>query len=228
MHDILINLDKFLTHSSLWGIPASFVGGVLVSVSPCVLPLIPLTFGIISQVSLQTKIKPLFLSLIFVGGITLTYIAFGIIAAIFGIFMENFINPRLIYGIVGVVFILLGISFFDIFHFPFLNFSYEPRLTVISVFVLGIISGFTMLPCAFPILGTILGLISLRHNIGYAVLTLIFFSLGYAVVFVAIGDSAAFIKKFTAKGKWLIMIRRILGIVIAAVGIYFLKHLISF
>jgi thiol:disulfide interchange protein DsbD len=222
--DFFWNIEQFITSYSFWGIPASFLGGMLVAVSPCVLPILPITLSIIGEAAINSRIRTVLLSIIFVLGVTITYVTLGVVAAFFGIFLGNIIDGLVIYLILGIICIILGIAFFDIFHIPIFSTNYKPGVNLISVFVLGILCGFSMIPCAFPVLGSILSMISLKQNIMYAVTCLFSFSLGYGIILILVGSSATLMKKLSERKHWFIMIKKVLGVIMIIVGVYFLLN----
>jgi len=221
---LFIHIEEFLRQYSAWSLPASFLGGVLVSVSPCILPILPITLSIIGEAALNSKSKTLMLSIIFVLGITVTYVSLGITAAVFGIFIGRIIKSYVIYLGLGVIFIIIGLSFFDTFRIPVFSINYRPKVNLVSIFVLGVITGFSMIPCAFPVLGTILGIVSLRSNLLYGIACLMFFSAGYGFVLFCVGMSAGFMKRLSKNHFWSIIVKRILGAVVLLMGLYFILN----
>ncbi|RKY29574.1 MAG: hypothetical protein DRP68_07155, partial [Candidatus Omnitrophota bacterium] len=77
----------------------------------------------------------------------------------------------------------------------------------------GIVSGIAITPCVFPVVGTILGIISLKKNILYGAVNLFFSSLGYGVILLVLGTFGSLISKLPRTGNWLIIIRKCLGVV---------------
>ncbi|UCD16061.1 MAG: sulfite exporter TauE/SafE family protein [Candidatus Omnitrophota bacterium] len=223
--NFLISLQEFIAGYSLLGIPASFLGGIFVALTPCILPLLPVTFSIIGEAALASGRRSFLLSIIFVLGITVNYVTLGVIAAVFGVLMSRLISSFLLYLILGVVFIFLGLSFFDLFHFSVFSVNYKSRSNLISIFILGVICGLYMIPCALPVLGAILSLISLKKNIVYGIFCLFSFSLGYGLIFVLVGSSASLVKKLADKKHWVVRIKRVLGVVMILGGIYFFLNL---
>ncbi|MBU1121988.1 MAG: sulfite exporter TauE/SafE family protein [Candidatus Omnitrophica bacterium] len=221
----LISLQEYILDYSILGIGAAFLGGIFVAVTPCILPLLPVTLSIIGEAAISSKYKSSFLSIIFVLGITGNYVTLGVIAAVFGVFLSKLIHSFFIYLLLSIIFILLGLSFFDVFHFSIFSINYKPKSTLISIFILGLICGFAMLPCAFPVLGTILSLISLKKDLLYAAVCFLSFSLGYGLVFIGVGSSASLVKKLSEKRHWFIGIKRVLGIIMIIGGVYFLLTL---
>ncbi len=222
MDSLFISIDNFLKAYSWWGFPASFLGGILSAFSPCVFPLIGVIISIIGEATLELKSKAIFLSLIFVAGFTFTYITIGIFASLFGIFIGKVVNAYIISLFLGGVFIFLGLCFFDVFHIPVFSIDYSLRTTFFSIFLWGVLSGLSMLPCVFPILGSIFSIISFKRDILYGILCLTFFSLGYGIVLITVGSSMTFIKRLSRKPVWFIIIKKMLGMVIFFIGVYFI------
>lgn len=225
MAELFLNFHQFISVHSWWAVSASFLGGILGAVSPCILPLLPVTLGVISEASLSSGRKAIFVSLIFVLGVTVTYVSIGVTSAIAGIFLGNILNSFLVYLILGIICIFLGFSFFGVFHLAIFNINHKPAADLISVFILGLICGLSMIPCMFPILGAILTLISFKRNLLYAAACLGAFSLGYAAVFIFIGSSAQWLNKLSEKKHWVIGIKRFLGTVMILTGVYFFTNL---
>jgi len=224
--NFIFSVESFLTAYSWLGIPLSFLGGILLSLSPCVLPILPVALSIIGEASLATETKTSFLSLVFVLGVATTYVILGLIAGLFGIFLGSATNSFFVYLILGIVWIILGLSFFDIFKLPIFNVSYNPKKNLLSLFILGVVSGLSMIPCAFPILGAILSLISIKKNLFYGVACLLSFSLGYATVLFIVGESAVFLRRLSKSYLWFIIVKRILGLVLLIIGLYFIVNVI--
>ncbi|MDP8290319.1 MAG: cytochrome c biogenesis protein CcdA, partial [Candidatus Susulua stagnicola] len=104
-NQVLVNLDKLFTPFTFLGLGISFIAGVLASLSPCILPLIPITLGIVGAVSASTKLRGFLISLSFVLGLSVIYTTLGIVSAFFGILLGTlFINP--------ITYIVLAILFF--------------------------------------------------------------------------------------------------------------------
>lgn len=224
----LLNLEKIFNSSPLLGLGVSFLAGVLASFSPCILPLVPITLSIVGATSVSSRLKGFSISLVFVLGIAATYTILGVLAATLGIFLDKiFINPFTLFFL-SVFFIFLGLSLFDIFKFNFFSFShnYTPKKTVVSIFILGMISGLGMIPCNFPVLGSILSLISFKKDILYGAVALLLFSLGYGTVLVVLGTFTSLIRRLPRQGVGLVIVRRFIGILLIAIGLYFLTKFI--
>lgn len=229
LYHFLHNLESSFTASPLLGLLTSFLAGVLVSFSPCILPLVPITLSIVGTTSVSSRRKGFVISLIFVLGIAATYTTLGVLAAIFYVFMDKlFMNP-FVYVFLSLFFIVMSLSAFGIIKFNFFAFghNYKNKKNLFSLFIFGAISGLAITPCNFPVLGSILTLISLRKDIYYNALALFLFALGYGLILIVLGTFGSFIVKLPKRNLWIIIINRSLGAVMFLLGVYFFLKLIS-
>jgi len=226
----LIGLENFFTPATFLGLGASFLAGVLASFSPCMLPLIPITLGVVGAVSASTKVRGFLVSLSFVLGISVIYTALGIISAFFGVLLSTlFINP-ITYIILAIIFFLLSANSLGLvrINLPFsVNCTYKAKGSLVSVFILGMISAFALIPCNFPVLGAILSLISVNRSVIYGGLALFLFSIGQGILLIILGTFTGLIQKLPKQGLWLIIIKKCLSVVLALVGVYFIIKFIQ-
>ncbi len=227
---LLINLENVFATSALVGLGVSYLAGVLVSFSPCIYPLIPITLGIVGVESASTKLKGFLISITFVLGFACVYTLLGITSAFAGKFLGQILVNPVIYIALTVFFFLLGISSLaDItINIPFFSFNYEcsKNKELFSIFVLGMVSGLAIIPCSFPVLGAILSVISLKQNVVYGGAALFLFSLGYGTILIVLGTFSSLIRKLPKQGRWLIIVKKIFGLIFIGMGIYFLFNFI--
>ncbi|MCD6583884.1 MAG: hypothetical protein J7K71_04295 [Candidatus Omnitrophica bacterium] len=84
--------------------------------------------------------------------------------------------------------------------------------SLFSVFLAGIVSGIAVTSCIFPVVGSILEIISLKRNVLYGVVNLFFFSLGYGVIPLILGTFGSLISKLPKIEDWLIIIKKCLSV----------------
>jgi cytochrome c-type biogenesis protein len=221
--DLLGQLETIFNTSPGWGLVASFAAGILTSFSPCVYPLIPVTLGIVGARSVSSPAKGFFLSFIFVSGIACAYTLLGVVASLLGIFLAKFfINPYTFF-LLFVVYLLLALSLFDVVRIPILVApkGYKQGHSWFSLFSLGFLSALAITPCIFPVLGSILGMISLKKNVAYGALALLLFSFGYGFLLLLIGTFSSFMARLPKNGPWLIIVKRALGAILIFCAVYF-------
>lgn len=223
LYNLLDSLEKIFNSSPLLGLGVSFLAGILVSFSPCILPLIPITLGVVGATSVTSRAKGFLVSAIFVLGVATIYTVLGVAAALFHVVFEKlFLNPAT-YIFLGFFFVLMGLSLFGIVRVNFFSFShnYKHKPTYPSIFILGLISGLSIIPCNFPVLGSILTLISLKKDVFYGAVALLIFSLGYGSVLLILGTFTSLIAKLPKQNKVVIIINKSLGVVLFLMGLYF-------
>ena len=80
----IANLSQYLEGSVMLAFAAAYLGGVLISFTPCTYPLIPVTVGLIGAQGASSRLRGFFLSLFYVAGMAATYAALGTAAAMSG------------------------------------------------------------------------------------------------------------------------------------------------
>lgn len=204
--------------------PAVFVAGVLVSFSPCVFPLIPVTLGYIGAKG-ATRWQGLSLSLVYVLGLAVTYSALGLIAAFTGKLFGQISAHPLTQLIVGNIFILLGLSFLGVFDIPVFGWFAQNKITIRgggSVFLFGLVSGLVVGPCTAPALGAVLVYAGSKQNLLHAVTLLFTFAYGVGAVLIITAAVGGALLNLFKSGVWLERIKKIGGLLLIAAGEYFI------
>ena len=171
----------------------AFGAGLIIFLSPCVLPLIPGYISFISGASLNELLEKKKINLIplilFTLGFSFVFIIFGAAASFLGqIFLQNSQTLRIIAGLIIIIF---SLQLIGIINISFLNFEKKiytkTNSNIWFSFVVGMAFGFGWTPCIGPILGSILALASTEETIFKAIILLSFYSLGLAIPFILSG-----------------------------------------
>ena len=215
-----------------------FIAGLLLSLTPCVLPMIPILSSIIfashKRPSHQTRLKDFFLSLSYVGGVSFTYTLLGVFAGLSGNLITTSIQSPMLMGIMGIVFILLALSMFDLYalklphfieHFIATSILRVEGGKYINVFIIGTISSLVLSPCiAPPLAGAIIYINQSRDFIlgGLALFTL---SIGMSMPLLLIGIfSDQWLPK---RGHWMVIVKELIGFMLIAMGLFIMSPLFS-
>lgn len=201
-----------------------FGGGVLISFSPCVYPLLPVSIGYIGSRSPDSRIKGFILSLVYVCGIAVTYSVLGLIAALTGRLFGRIATHPISHLVVGIVFIIFGFSLLELFNLrlPQVSVKKSGKKGFVAVFVFGLISGFAVGPCVAPALGAILVYIASKENVLYGASLLFVFAFGMGFLLILAGTFSGFLLSLPKPGKWLALMEKIAGIILIIGGVYFL------
>lgn len=95
-----------------------FFGGVGISLTPCVYPLIPVIVGYIGIKAGTARLRGFSLSLTYVTGVAIIYSILGLFASLTGRIFGVISSHPLTYIFVGWVIIIFGLSMFDLFSLP--------------------------------------------------------------------------------------------------------------
>lgn len=178
-------IDKLLVNKVLWAIPCSYLAGLLLSLSPCSLPMVPVIMGIAEVEETSSRRRALLLSLVFVSGLVLTYIVLGVLASLFGVFfgvVSKHILSRLLLSAVFILFALISWDVIKINLKANININTR-RFGILGVFLLGAIVGVSITACVLPVLGSILLIIAQKQDVVYGVSSLVAFALGMGTVY---------------------------------------------
>ncbi|HZV98035.1 MAG TPA: protein-disulfide reductase DsbD [Methylophilaceae bacterium] len=224
--------------NNLWLITASFFGfGLLLSLTPCVLPMIPILSGIIIGSKRSghnpSRLHSFNLSLAYTLGMALSYTLAGIAAGLSGRLLSNALQNAWVLGTVALLFILLALSMFGWYELK-LPSGVESRLVnaanrikggrFLAVLVMGAMSALIMSPCvAAPLAGALL-YISQTHDIVLGGTALFALSLGMGVPLLLLGASAGAL--LPKAGPWMTRVRNFFGVVMLGMAIWLVSPLI--
>ncbi len=202
----------------------AFAGGILMSLTPCVYPLIPITVGYIGANSAGSRLKGFTLSLVYITGIAVSYSLLGLIASLTGqIFGQISVHP-LTNILVGAIVIIFGLSMLDVvsMHFPSipLKFSGYKKGDYLSTFFLGLVSGLVIAPCLSPVLAAILAYLTTNKNVIYGMTLLFSFAYGMGMILLVLGTFSSVIAALPKPGKWLEYTKWLGAFVLIVMGAY--------
>ncbi len=227
MEQLTANLETYLRTSVVLAFGAVYVGGVLVSFTPCVYPVIPLTVAYVGGRSGGSRSKGFFLSLVYVLGMAVTYTAIGGFAALTGRLFGQIQSNPWVHVVVANIVILLGLSMLDVFEIPV-----PPFLSRLSSktrgegyggsFFVGLTSGFILGPCSAPVLCVILGYVAAQQSIVYGMSLLFVFSLGMGTLLILLGTFAGLLASLPRAGTWMVRVKHLFGWLMLLIGEYLL------
>lgn len=203
---------------NIWDYFIVFWAGVLVSFTPCLYPLLPVTAGIIAGLNTQgTRWRGFVLSVVYVSGIAVTYCALAAVAAWQGQVFGKFQNSPYVYLLVGNILIVFALVLLEVISFPVfasdLQAHIRPR-SLVTLFLFGLASGLVVGPCTAPILGTLLLYVGSRQNVLHAVSLLFVFSYGIGASLILVGTFSGLLARLPKSGIWLVRIKQICAIVL--------------
>ena len=207
----------------------SFFGlGLLLSFTPCVLPMVPVLSGIIVGHShaMSTR-KAFMLSLSYVLSMALTYAMVGAVVALLGNNLQIAMQSPPIIIIFSLLFVVLSLSMFGFFELK-LPLSWQAALGKVSrgqasghyigAALMGCLSTLILSPCVTAPLIGVLSYIAHSGNVVMGSLALFFLGLGMGAPLLLIGASAG--KWLPKAGQWMNAVKSFFGVMLLAVAIY--------
>ncbi len=205
----------------------AFGQGVLVDLTPCVYPLIPITVAVFGAKGVSRG-RALFLATAYVLGMAALYTSLGVAVALSGAAFGAWLgNPWVVYPIAAML-LALAASMFGAFDLQ-LPTSVQNRLNTVGgtgplgAFLMGLVSGLISAPCTGPVLLSLLAYIAKSSADGGGVLyggSLLFaYALGMGTLFFAVALGASLFRP----GAWMEHIKSVFGVALLVMAAWFLR-----
>jgi thioredoxin:protein disulfide reductase len=230
-----LNDDKTTTAlktGNLWLVIAGFfVAGLLLSFTPCVLPMIPILSSIIvgsqSRQAQPSKLHAFGLSVAYVLGMALSYTLAGVAAGLSGSLISQSLQSPWILALTALLFVVLAFSMFGFYELK-LPSAFESKLLNFSnklkggewlgVFIMGVISALIVSPCvAAPLAGALI-YIGQTNNVILGGVGLFALAIGMGVPLLLIGASAGSL--LPKAGAWMTIVRNLFGVLMLLMAAY--------
>lgn len=218
-----------------WLVIASFFGfGLLLSFTPCVLPMVPILSGVIVGAGQPvTKARGFLLAAVYVLGMAITYAVAGVAAGLSGAMLSVALQNPWVLGAFAAVFVALALAMFGFYELQ-LPVALQSRLADASnrfhgghtagMFVMGVLSALILGPCvAAPLAGALL-YIGQSRDVVLGGSALFAMALGMGVPLLAVGASAGAL--MPKAGPWMETVKRFFGTLLLGVAIYLVSPFI--
>jgi thiol:disulfide interchange protein DsbD len=234
-------IAQTMKEGSVLLILSTFFGfGLLLALTPCIFPMIPILSSIIVQQSSKEKdnkltpTKGFMLSLVYVVSMGLAYSIAGVLAGMFGANIQAMLqNPYVVIAFAGV-FVALAFSMFGYYEIG-LPASWQTKLNkasdeggkkggFVGVAIMGFLSALIVGPCVAPPLAGALMYIGQTGDAILGGLALFVMSIGMGVPLLIIGAGSG---KFIPKaGGWMTTVTKVFGVIMLGVAIWMLDKII--
>ncbi len=232
------SIANTLKDGSIILVLATFFGfGLLLALTPCVFPMIPILSSIIVKAGSNEQMsasKGFLLSLVYVLAMSLAYTIAGVIAGLFGANLQAALQNPWVLSVFAAIFVALAFSMFGYYQIE-LPQSVQAKINkttdgkekqgIFGIAIMGFLSALIVGPCVAPPLAGALVYIGQTGDAVLGGLALFVMSLGMGVPLLLIGIGAG---KFMPKpGGWMENVTKIFGIVMLAVAIWLLDRVLN-
>lgn len=210
-----------------------FLLGVGLSMTPCVLPMVPILSSIIVGEGPRTsRRRGLILSAAYSLGMALVYTALGIAAGLIGEGLSATLQKPWVLSLFAVLMIALALSMFDLYQLQ-LPSGVQSGLMRVSgkqggklwgVFAMGAMSALIVGPCVAPPLAGTLLYISQTRDVVLGGSALFAMALGMSMPLLIIGTSAGAL--VPRAGSWMQAVNRFFGVAMLATALWMVSPVI--
>lgn len=211
-----------------WILLGFFGFGLLLSLTPCVWPMIPILSGVIAgQGPSVGRSRAFWLSLAYVLGMAATYSMMGIAAGLSGTLLSTAMQTPWAIAAMALLYVALALSMFGLYELQMPAFMQNRLLgtgqqtgarTSIGVFTTGAVSAIIVGPCvAAPLAGALL-YIGQTQNVILGGSALFALALGKGVPLVVVGTSLGSV--LPRSGPWLKQVKAFLGVLLLGTAIW--------
>jgi thiol:disulfide interchange protein DsbD len=222
-------ISQALASGKWWVVvPAFLLAGLLLSLTPCVLPMVPILSSIIvGQKGTVSRGRGFALALAYAQGMALVYTALGVAAGLLGQGLAAYLQHPYVVLAFGVLMVLLALSMFGLYELQLPasvqswlgeGSSKLPGGRFVSVFAMGVVSALIVSPCvSAPLAGALL-YISQTRNVALGGTALYAMAWGMSVPLLLVGLSAGSLLPRT--GPWMKAVKALFGVLMLAMAVW--------
>lgn len=197
---ISIFTEQLTVNHISWMIFAfAFLGGVIASVSPCSLGMLPVIVGYVGGYSKEKDKRSIIQIFFFIVGLSLVLTGLGVVSALTGKVFGSHSGPT--WSLIMASFILImGLNLLEVIHIPMpvmIKEMPQNRKNALVLYPILVGGAFALAstPCSTPILAGIMAYASMKANLMLGAALLFIFSLGQGVILVIAGLFTSLFKK---------------------------------
>ena len=216
-------VNSQLNHISFLSVGVIFITGLLTSLTPCMLSMLPLTVAYIGGYENKGKFSSFLQSTYFALGLATTLAILGIFAALLGKVYGQIGTGLPIF--VSAIAIIMGLNLLEVIPLKFPDWGgsdwiQENIPSSLKSYLLGVTFGLVASPCSTPVLITLLAYLGSSKNIALSSIMLISYAMGYVSPLVLAGTFTGTIKSFLNLRQITQWINPISGAILLVFGIF--------
>lgn len=227
----LYNLEQFadglvstqLMHLTAVSLGIIFLAGLLTSLTPCMLSMLPITIGYIGGYEERSRWQAAVQSTWFALGLATTLAGLGIVAALVGQ-----VYGQVGFGlpiIVSVLAILMGLNLLEALPLRLpasggLEWISKDLPDGVRSYLIGLTFGLVASPCSTPVLATLLGWVATTQDMFVGGVLLLAYTAGYVAPLILAGTFTALIKRLLSLRRWSGWITPASGALLVGFGVF--------
>jgi len=216
-----------LTHLSVVSIAIIFTAGLLTSLTPCMLSMLPITIGYIGGYEAKSRLQAAIQSTWFSLGLATTLAGLGIFAALVGqVYGQLAIGLPIVVSIVAII---MGLNLLEALPLQLPSFGGLEWISKdlpkgVRSYLIGLTFGLVASPCSTPVLASILAWIATTQDLILGGVLLLSYTAGYVAPLILAGTFTASIKKLLELRRWSSWITPVSGVLLVGFGVFSLLY----
>ncbi len=212
-----------LTHLSLFSIGIIFLAGLLTSLTPCMLSMLPITIGYIGGYEAKSRLQAAAQSTWFALGLATTLAGLGIIAATLGkVYGQIGIGLPIV---VSIIAILMGLNLLEALPLQLPDWGSTEWISQelpqsVRAYCIGLSFGLVASPCSTPVLASLLGWVANTKDLILGAVLLLSYTAGYVTPLILAGTFTASIKKIIEIRRFSGWINPVSGALLVGFGVF--------
>lgn len=206
-----------------------FLSGLALNLTPCVYPLIPITLGFFSRQSAGKASRTFGLALAYVLGMSVTYSALGVFAALSGSLFGSWLQKPGALIAVSAIVLALALSMFGLFEIQapaFIRDKTGSKSGVLGAATMGLFVGFVAAPCIGPFVLSLLTYVAAKGSVVLGFGLFFTLAMGLGVPYLVLGTVSGSLKKLPRSGDWMVAVKKAFGFILISLAVYFLRALL--
>lgn len=216
-------VNNQLSHLSWVSIGIIFAAGLLTSLTPCMLSMLPITIGYIGGYETQGRLQAAAQSTWFSLGLATTLAALGILAATVGrVYGQVGIGLPIIVSLIAII---MGLNLLEALPLQLPSFGGMEWISKdlpkgVRSYLIGLTFGVVASPCSTPVLVTLLGWVAAKQDLILGGVLLLSYTAGYVAPLILAGTFTASIKKLLELRQWSSWITPASGVLLVGFGVF--------
>lgn len=231
-----VGMAAWLHQAPVWQILGlSFLLGILLALTPCVLPMVPILLAIIAgkDQQLVSRSRGLMLAAVYVLGMSLVYTVLGVVAGLLGAGLAAWLQSPWVLGSFAILLALFALAMLDVFTLQ-APVGMQSRLLrwqeslpggqMGGVFLMGMLSALILGPCVAAPLAGVLLFISQTGDVAVGAAALFAMAWGEGVLLLLVGAGAGAL--LPRAGAWMAALKNAFGVLLLATAWWMARPLL--
>ena len=206
--------------------------GILMSFSPCIYPMIPITLAVIGAQSQEKgAAHGLVMSVTYVIGMALVYAVMGALSATVFSGITAFMQSPAVLVPIALLLLILAFGMFGAFELEAPRFLRDRlqgpggsnRTGLIAVFAMGLVAGLVASPCVGPFLAALLVWVATTGDWLLGFFCLFTFGIGMGLLLIGVGTFPAMLGSMPRSGGWMETVKKSMGLLLVVMAFYFVR-----